>query len=141
MVLCAAAAAILSAACGGGLEPQRLRLDEDICNRCRMAISEKRYAAQAVQPSGAAFFDDIGCMALWLRENRTDPSTALYVVDYRTQQWMPVHQAVFVRSQRIPSPMGYATAALADAAGARHWAREMDGRLLTWQQFRREVEP
>lgn len=140
-VLWTALAALLSSGCGGPLQPQKLRLDEDICSRCRMAISEKRYAAQVVEPSGAAFFDDVGCMAVWLQENRTDPSAVLFVADYRTLQWVPAEEAFYVRSQKIPSPMGYGTAAFADSERALQWARQVDGRVYRWQQFRSEVKP
>ncbi len=67
------ALAVLSlvAGCGGGaLEPAELHLNDEACSLCRMAVSQKPFAAQAVARSGRTdFFDDIGCLVRWAAEH------------------------------------------------------------------------
>src|SRR5262245_41219167 len=64
-------------------------LAEDMCTYCRMAISEKRYAAQFVDQEGqASKFDDVGCMMSYLRSRKgQEPIAHYYVVDFDSHRW------------------------------------------------------
>jgi copper chaperone NosL len=43
--------------------PHAVHYGEDVCERCRMIISDKRFAAQFITRNGEAKkYDDIGCM-------------------------------------------------------------------------------
>lgn len=136
-----ALAASFLGGCGGGLKPAQLRLDEDACTYCRMAVSQRRFAAQAVQASRVDFFDDVGCLAAWIKEAPPPSATALYVADYGSGEWIPAENASYVRSQAIPSPMSYGIAAWTDSRQAAEWAQEVEGRVLTWTQVVQEVQP
>ena len=48
--------------------------DRDMCERCRMVLSDRRFSAQVVHPdTGKTYlFDDIGCAILWFKENKID---------------------------------------------------------------------
>ena len=116
-------------------EPVEVAFNEDTCSRCRMALSDKSFAAEAVSPDGHVdFFDDIGCLARWLRERDLAPRTGIFVLDYQEHEWLNAEAAHYVLSDRLPTPMGYGLAALRSRAAAEKLAANTGARILTWEQ-------
>jgi len=145
------------AGCGGG-EPQPvpLVLDEDACSYCRMAISQREFAAEAVTPGGRVErFDDIGCLLDWRREQEVPEDTAFFVIDFTTGEWLDAADAAYLRSRAMPTPMGSGLAAFATpeaAAGAadrlgvgRERGEAQEGKqlaeVLGWAELSAEEEP
>ena len=122
----------LLSACGRASMPEgmvEIKWDRDTCVRCNMALSDRRFAAQARGgPKDANFkFDDIGCAMFWLKEQAwgSDAATRLWVADVASRgeavQWLDAKKAWYVGGKT--SPMGYnygATAA--PQAGALEFA-------------------
>ncbi len=117
-------AALLSA-CGKSGLPEGMaafHLDRDVCPRCRMVISDRRFVVQLRGgPKQEAFtFDDIGCMTFWIKEHRDThawadaPETRMWVADSRNNgqeiTWLDPRRAQFVTRT---SPMGYNFGAVA----------------------------
>lgn len=112
--------AAMLAACGRkdgwpeGMQP--IVWDRDTCARCRMAISDRRFAAQLRGgPKNTAFkFDDIGCLSFWLRDRAGehpwmgDAATRMWVADVASQggdvKWLEARTAHYIGKT---SPMGY----------------------------------
>ena len=116
-------AALLSA-CGASGWPAgmaEIKWDRDTCVRCRMAISDRRFAAQVRGgPKDQVFkFDDIGCVIFWLKEQAwgNEPSVRLWVADAASKPdrltWIDPRQAHYVGGKT--SPMGYNFAAYSEA--------------------------
>jgi hypothetical protein len=116
--------AALIAACSGSAWPDgmvEIKWDRDTCARCSMVISDRRYAAELRGgPKNLAFkFDDIGCLAVWLRDKAqdhpwmADPATRLWVADIASPgdavHWLDARNARY--SGGRTSPMGYGFAA------------------------------
>lgn len=116
----AASVVVLSfAACGSSaLSPAGLDTRNDTCHSCRMTVSDARFAAQVVAPGEEPrFFDDIGCLASYVGQHRTElDRAAAYVADHRTKAWVPAVRAVFVRVPRVETPMGSHVLAHTDAS-------------------------
>jgi copper chaperone NosL len=56
--------ALSLAACGNAASEPVDLAEEDMCAFCKMAISERRYAAEFLNRDGDAFkFDDVGCLS------------------------------------------------------------------------------
>jgi copper chaperone NosL len=105
---------------------------EDMCAFCKMAISEKQYAAEFLNQGGDAFkFDDIGCLAnqLKTRQKRRDIA-AFFVVDYDSREWVNAEQAYFVRSEEFKTPMSGRVVAFKDRSKADEAAAKYHGNLL-----------
>jgi copper chaperone NosL len=52
------------------------------------------------------FFDDIGCLADYLRQHSAQPARAtIYVADHRTSEWAAATAAVFTRVAGLDTPM------------------------------------
>jgi copper chaperone NosL len=83
-----------------------------------MAVSDPRFAAQIVAPGEEPlFFDDIGCLADYLRQNPPPAKGAVaYVADHRTRAWVLASKAIFTRVPRLETPMSSHLVAHADTA-------------------------
>ncbi len=122
-------AAMLLTACGEDKDlPNGMAVfkwDRDVCTRCRMAISDHRFASQIRGgPKDTVFkFDDIGCAATWLAEKgkeypwMADVATRIWVAEFASngKNWLDATAAHYVGGKT--SPMGYNYAAYAKAQG------------------------
>ena len=135
--VCLLACALLFTGCQKGeVLPVELA-PEDMCAYCRMAVTEKRYAAQFVRRDGEAFkFDDIGCMSNFVkgRQDRAE-IVAYFVMDFESRQWVKAEDAYYVSSPELKSPMGGNTAAFKDEAKAREAVAKFKGRLLRFDEL------
>jgi copper chaperone NosL len=120
-----AALALGLAACSSGpVPPAALDTRNEACRFCRMHVSDKRCAAQLVAPGEEPlFFDDLGCLAGYLKARSRQPrGEVAYVADHRTGDWVAASQAVFTRVEGLETPMGSHVIAHADAV-----SRDADG--------------
>ncbi len=105
----AACLAVLLAtyACSGSASgPAALDPKNDTCSYCRMTVSNPRLAAQLVAPGEEPrFFDDLGCLANYLREHRGMDPAGVYVADHRTGEWIDAARAVYSRLPHATTPM------------------------------------
>ena len=101
-------AAFAATGCGSdALAPAALDTGHDVCAFCRMIVSDRRFASQIVAPlEEPTFFDDLGCLANYLREAGQLPRAVVYVTDHSTLQWVRGDQAVFTRVDTPGAPMG-----------------------------------
>jgi len=110
-------AALLLAGCGGPAGPAELDPRHDACAWCRMTVSDRHFASQVVAPSEEPrFFDNLGCLAAWLRENPLPDEARAFVADHRTGAWVDARHAVFSRAPALATPMGSNLIAHADDA-------------------------
>jgi copper chaperone NosL len=93
--------------------PAEVHYGEDVCDRCKMIISDQRFAAQYVMNDGRVKkFDDFGCMAAELgNDGGKDEVGGIYVTDFATGSWLDARKAHYLKSPDIASPMGYGIAA------------------------------
>lgn len=109
---------IVAVACARGVaQPAALERGES-CRWCRMAVSDQRFAAQ-LTGAETLFFDDIGCMANYLRKSKDAADLTAYVADHRTREWIPAATASYERCPAVETPMGSHLLAHRDAASAR----------------------
>ncbi len=118
------------------LEPAALS-PEDMCTDCKMAISEKQFAAQYLTKDGDAVkFDDLGCLAHYLKshpQQRADIA-AFFVMDYGAKQWLKAESAFYVHADKFHTPMQGGFAAFNSRQQAEAAAAAKQGRLLNWQE-------
>lgn len=99
------------------LEPAALDTRNEQCAACRMAVSDARFASQLVAPGELPrFFDDLGCLATFLKAGRTPSGAAAFVADHRTKAWVRADRAVYARVPGLATPMGSQLVAHGDAA-------------------------
>lgn len=105
-------------ACAGGPPPPAdLDSRHEACAFCRMAVSSPRFAGQVVAPGELPrFFDDLGCLAGWLKEHRAPAGAVAYVADHRTSAWIRADRAVYTKVPGLETPMSSHVIAHADGA-------------------------
>ncbi len=123
--------------------PAKVKWDRDVCDRCQMMLSEKKYAAQIrvfppERPSQVFKFDDFGCAVLWLDNLsgsqmtwKDDPKTQFWVMDYQTEKWIDAKTAYYIKAQKTPMNYGL---------GAREQQQQNALDFAQAQQHVREVE-
>ncbi len=98
-----------------------IRWDREICERCLMAVGDRRFAAQirggeSEEVKKLYKFDDLGCAVLWLDQQawKDNQLTEIWVTDFKTEQWIDAKTAHYVKDQL--SPMNYGLGAQTESA-------------------------
>ena len=110
----------------------------DICPTCNMSIIDLHYAGEIVTQEGQAEkFDDIGCMALYLKKHSHEPAfneSVAYVKDYNTMDWIIASEATFIKAH-INTPMNFGIAGFGSPEAAQSFGKELEeARLMNWQE-------
>jgi len=94
----------------GGVE--EVHWDRDMCERCKMAISERKFAFEIVNPNnGKTYkFDDIGCAVLWMDEEKIPwkNKAILWITDAKTGKWIDARSALYTDDSITPMAYGLA---------------------------------
>ena len=110
------------ASCGENNKPGPVEIHygQDICERCKMIISEEKFSSQIIADKRKVYnFDDIGGMIHYMSENKIAPgSVEIYVKDFNTGEWLFFDKAVYVVTDEIQTPMNYGIIAFADKKSA-----------------------
>jgi len=109
----------------------------DMCSFCRMAISEKKFAAEMIMDDESVLkFDDIGCMLRYRKApaNKSN-AVATFVMDHASQQWINVENAYFIQSPTLKTPMGGGIAAFEDRANAERLTANYETRILRFGEL------
>jgi copper chaperone NosL len=82
-----------------------------------MAVSDARLASQVVAPGELPrFFDDLGCLADFVKAGRAPAGAVAFVADHRTKAWVRADRAAYTRVPGLETPMGSHVIAHADLA-------------------------
>ena len=109
---------VVAVACSApAAPPANLDSAHEMCQTCRMVVSDARTASQIVAPyEEPRFFDDLGCLSTYLKSVPSLPRGAVvYVADHRTRAWVRWDQAVFTRVETLAGAMGTHVVAHASA--------------------------
>jgi len=112
----------------GKPEPPKITQDRAACSKCRMLVSDLRYAS-AFNDGSDKVFDDIGCMLNLIASNDLKP-VSIWVIDYQKYSWLDATQAIFVYAPKLGTPMNYGYVAVATTEAANNLAARVDGRVL-----------
>jgi nitrous oxide reductase accessory protein NosL len=91
---------------------QKMHWDRDMCERCKMAISERKFAVQVIDPNtGKDYkFDDIGCAVLWMEEEHIPwkERAFIWITDAKTGEWIDARKASYTDGAITPMAYGFA---------------------------------
>jgi copper chaperone NosL len=124
---------ILMNSCGDNSKegPSKIYFGEDICERCKMIISEKEFASQFRLSDGTiAKFDDIGCMIHYVHTQEPKQIESIYVTDYDTGNWINAESGYFIWTENIRTPMGYGVLSFNNKGTAQEFASGENGKFL-----------
>lgn len=74
------------------------------CAHCRMLVSASRYAAQASSDGERYFFDDVGCLILWMDAHKA--AEKAWVHDASSNAWLEARTARYITGARTPMDFG-----------------------------------
>lgn len=101
----------LASSCSENSDRVEIKWDRDSCERCRMVISDRHFAAQIRGgPNQKIYlFDDLGCAIHWLNNQpwQTDATTQIWVTDYQTGEWLEALHAHYVGGQITSMDFGF----------------------------------
>lgn len=82
--------------------------DRDVCEKCRMLISDRHFAVQVRggTKNKVYLFDDMGCALHWLN-TQTWQANELWVRDYQSEKWLNAFTAHYVPQQKTPMDYGF----------------------------------
>ncbi len=90
----------------------KMHWDRDMCERCKMAISERKFAVQVVDPESKKHykFDDIGCALLWMEEEKIPwkDRAIIWITDAKTGKWIDAKKAKYTDDSITPMAYGFA---------------------------------
>lgn len=117
--------------------PAALDTRAERCRFCQMAVSDARTAGQIVAPGEEpAFFDDLGCLASYLKAREMPRGAVAYVADHRTKAWVRAATAVYARLPDLDTPMGSHLVAHADTASRQADEEARGGVAVSWEELR-----
>jgi len=130
--------------CRGSKNPEPVDIypEEDVCETCRMLITDQRFAAEFITKKGKVKkFDDPICMIRYFDLSRKlhlgitpDDVVAYFVKDYYDKTWINVKKATFVRAN-IVTVMGFGVACFRDRGKAVAFAKEHNGTILKFDDL------
>jgi nitrous oxide reductase accessory protein NosL len=89
--------------------PDKMHWDRDMCERCKMVVSERKYAVEAKDKNGKSYkFDDIGCLVLWLDEEHPELKGKLkiWITDAKSGKWIDAKSAIYTDDAITPMAYG-----------------------------------
>ncbi|WP_321778505.1 hypothetical protein [Sulfurimonas sp.] len=85
--------------------------DRDMCSRCVMVVSDRKHAVQVKDPqTGKSYmFDDIGCVALWFKEEQISwkDKAVIWITDASTQKFIDARSAFYDTDNITPMSFGF----------------------------------
>lgn len=121
LVKAAAICLLLSLAAGCSQKPDLSAVDpkwdRDVCERCKMLLSDKNFSAEVVNPADGKhyFFDDLGCALNWLSEAKNSSwagDAIVFANDAKTGEWLDISKNFLALG--YVTPMSYGIAAFKD---------------------------
>ncbi len=90
----------------------KMHWDRDMCERCKMAVSERKYAVQVISAKdGKSYkFDDIGCAVLWFDDAQIPwrKEAKIWITDAKTGKWIDAKSAIYTDDSITPMAFGFA---------------------------------
>ncbi len=124
---------ILSCKNDSKIEPVEIYYGEDVCEKCKMIISEKLFSAEYLIDKGKTKnFDDLGCMFHYIAEEEVnkDKISSIFVIDYYTNCWINESDAYYVWSKNLTTPMDHGFVALKKKESAEELANSTNGEVI-----------
>ena len=89
----------------------KVHWDRDMCARCVMVVSDRKNTTQVKDPiTGKKYmFDDIGCMALWFKEENIQwkDKAIVWITDVNTGAWIDAKKAFYDTENITPMAYGF----------------------------------
>lgn len=116
-------------------EPKPIKINVDVCDFCKMTISNGNFAAELITEKGRYYkFDDVSCMIKYAKSNKTVPYKSFFVTNYLNEnQLIPVEKGFYLLGGTINAPMGGKVAAFETDENATAYQTKLAAKKATWK--------
>ena len=98
--------------------------DRDMCANCVMVISDRNHAVQVQNPQTKKkyMFDDIGCMAVWFKDQKITwkDQAVIWITDVDSGKWINARTSFYDTKNRTPMGYGFSAHISKDAIKKGH---------------------
>jgi copper chaperone NosL len=100
---------VVAAACDRGAdEPVDPVWGKQPCAHCAMLVGDRAHAAQASSGGDRFYFDDVGCLVLWLEERGSGGAPRhVWVRDSEAPRWLEARHARYAAGAKTPMDFGF----------------------------------
>ena len=91
------------------MQPIDIKIDQIQDPQCKMTIKTQNHSAQVAFSNGKTyFFDDIGCMILWLKSQpKNNLNKRLWIFSEDTHKWIDAKNACYKLGSHTPMHYGF----------------------------------
>lgn len=116
--------------------PEPIIYGEDICENCKMAITENKFGSELITNKGKIFkFDSIECLADYSLKQKVEIIHTMWVSNLtQPDMFIEINEAFFLRSDNLKSPMGLNLCAVKEKSAIEKLIAEYGGEELSWNQ-------
>jgi hypothetical protein len=88
--------------------PLSFKDNKEQCPQCHMYLVGKKFTAQAIGDDFKThFFDDVGCMILWVEEHKELKNVVLWVYTIDTKRYIQAQKAWYSIDENTPMEYGF----------------------------------
>lgn len=124
-------------ACNVG--PKPLQMGKDLCQHCKMTLTDARFGAEIITKKGKVFiFDDVVCLKAYKQNNIKDPNDIkeiVFINFLNKNQFISSDKAFFLKSDALRSPMGSNLAAFENIQQIEKVTVDFEGESLLWNDI------
>ncbi len=120
-----------------GNEPKPIKLNADICDFCKMTISNVKFATELITQKGRAYkFDDVSCMIKYAKQNTVVLVKHFYVTNYLDEnQLLAVENGFYLIGGTINAPMGGKVAVFNTYQNATIYQSKFSAQHASWKEI------
>jgi copper chaperone NosL len=117
-------------------KPQKIELNKDVCDYCKMVISDLKFASEIITKKGKVYkFDDYKCLRAFYKEHK-DKIRKVYLVPCENDRILiPSEKAFILKSENIKGPMGGEYIAFEDENKAFEMRKLLGGKIMKFEEF------
>ena len=111
-----------------------LAQNKERCSACGMDINQSQFKTRIEKTNGKmAHFGSVECMVNYVQTKDKQQFKALLVTDFSTGEEIIAEEAYFLKSDKVPSPMGANLSAYASRKSATESRKTNGGDLMDWE--------
>ncbi len=124
-------------------QPEPFHYGQDLCHTCKMGIIDPKFGGELITTKGKLYkFDDLNCMALFIRSGKVPQSQIdkMVVINYEKEQdFIDVQKSYFLLSPALKSPMSGNAAAFTSQEAAQKLNTDFNGKIIRWSEFCEQI--
>lgn len=125
-------------------EKKPIKYGQDNCHYCNMTIVDKRYGSEMVSTKGKVYkFDAVECLINFLQEGEVAKGdVAMKLVNTYDQpgQLVNATESHYLRSEELPSPMGYYITPFTTNKAADSVKQHKSGKIYDWEALNKQFD-